>query len=68
MKKVIGDLTVYDVRGAAEMLDLSIETIRRHIRSGRLRARRFSRRYWITLEELQRAMLPEGTNDESLKR
>lgn len=55
-RKVIGDVTAYDVPGAAEALGLVEETVRTMIRDGRLPATKVGRKWWI-LEDNLKALL-----------
>ena len=53
VKKQIGDLTVYDVEGVAEALDLTPYKIREYIRQGRIKANKIGKRYWVTEDDLK---------------
>lgn len=46
---------------AAELLDVSVETIRRHIQAGKLPALRVGHQYRILLSELKRAYQQSST-------
>lgn len=48
------------IEEAARYLKLSIETVRRYVRTGKLKATRLERQYRINREELDR-LLAEGT-------
>jgi excisionase family DNA binding protein len=49
-----------DIREAGRLLSLSPRTIRRHIRSGRIKAVRFGRRVLVPMEELIRTLTDAG--------
>lgn len=63
MRKQIGNKVFYDTAGAAEVLDVVVDTVRRLIRDGTIRATRFSGKYWITEEELQRLYSPSDERE-----
>ena len=42
----------YRIKHLAKLLDLSVETIRRYVRSGKISSYRFSKEYFITESQL----------------
>ena len=42
----------YRIKHLAKLLDLSVETIRRYVRSGKMASYRFSKEYFITESQL----------------
>lgn len=53
MPRTVGNLVVYDLPEVAEMLRLHLDTLRRYIREGRLRAAKAGKTYLVTEENLQ---------------
>ena len=53
MPRTVGSLVVYDLPEVAEMLRLHLDTLRRYIREGRLRAAKAGKTYLVTDENLQ---------------
>jgi excisionase family DNA binding protein len=62
MKRVIGELVVYDVAEVASVLDMQEETIREYIRFGKLRANKVGRKYWIDEADLQSFVRGESSH------
>ena len=58
----------YSTEEVSKMLGLHVNTIRRHVKDGRLKAYRFGRQWRFTEEDLKHYMKPEsgekGTNNE----
>lgn len=50
--------TIYTVEQVAETLSVSPKTVRNQIASGKLKAHRFGRRYYIKAADLERALKP----------
>src|ERR1044072_7433038 len=44
---------LYTIERVAELLNLHVKTVRGYVRSGRLKAKRIGKQYWITREDLQ---------------
>lgn len=53
MPRNVGTLMVYELPEVAEMLRLHLDTLRRYIREGRLRAAKVGKTYLVTEENLQ---------------
>jgi len=58
MPEQIGDLTIYSVAELAQRLKVSNQTIRRYIKTGRLKSKKVGQKYIIT-EEAVIALLTE---------
>jgi excisionase family DNA binding protein len=43
----------YRIKHVAKMLNMNVETIRRHVRSGKLKSYHFTKEYFITESQLQ---------------
>jgi excisionase family DNA binding protein len=53
MPKQVGDITLYSLPELAEKLDVHVVTLRRHIKSGKLKATRIGTTYHVTEEALR---------------
>jgi len=69
--KQIGDIKFYDVQEIAKIFDMTPQTIRRFFREGRIKARKFGTRWYVTEEAIREYLLgydnvpkKEGTNKE----
>lgn len=62
MPKKIKNVTLYDVKEVAQVLNSHENTIRNRINEGEIKAIKFKSResYWIELEELERLVLSEN--------
>jgi len=49
----IGDLKVYTMNEACNLLNLGYETLRQYIKSGKIKARKLGVKYMITEQALQ---------------
>ena len=50
----IEDKTLYDLPELSEKMGVGIETVRMYARSGKVRAVKVGRKYWVDSEELKR--------------
>ena len=69
--KQIGDIKLYDVQEIAKAFDMTPQSIRRVLREGRIKARKFGTRWYVTEEAMREYLLgydneprKEGTNKE----
>ena len=60
--KQIGDIKFYDVQEIAKAFDMTPQSIRRFLREGRIKARKFGTRWYVT-EEAIRDYLTGADND-----
>ena len=67
----IGNIKAYDVQEIAKMFDMTPQSIRRFLREGRIKARKFGTRWYVTEEAMREYLLghdnepkKEGTNKE----
>ena len=45
---ITGEIVVYDLKDIQGILKLSIRTLRKHIKKGKLRAKKIGRAYYVT--------------------
>lgn len=55
----LGDIKAYTVQEAAVILDVSAQTIRAYIKSGRVKSSKVGRRYMIEETELEKVIKGE---------
>lgn len=55
--KQIGDIKFYDVQEIAKIFDMTPQTIRRFFREGRIKARKFGTRWYVTEEAMREYLL-----------
>ena len=53
----IGDIKAYDVQEIAKMFDMTPQSIRRFLREGRIKARKFGTRWYATEEAIREYLL-----------
>ncbi len=51
--KQIGDIKFYDVQEIAKAFDMTPQSIRRFLREGRIKARKFGTRWYVTEEAIR---------------
>jgi phage antirepressor YoqD-like protein len=69
--KQIGDIRFYDVQEIAKAFDMTPQSIRKFLREGRIKARKFGTRWYVTEEAMREYLLgydnepkKEGANKE----
>lgn len=55
--EVIAGIKLYDIPEVANILSLSIGTVRNYIKDGRLKSRKIGGRHMITFEDIQKFIL-----------
>ena len=63
MPKVIGDLTLYDLKELSEKLDMNIQSLRDYVKTGKIKATKFGTKYYVT-EEALKEYFNRGLEDE----
>ncbi len=53
----IGDIKAYDVQEIAKLFDMTPQSIRRFLREGRIKARKFGTRWYVTEEAMREYLL-----------
>ena len=53
----IGDIKAYDVHEIAKLFDMTPQSIRRFLREGRIKARKFGTRWYATEEAIREYLL-----------
>jgi len=53
VKLFSGELELFKVEDIAKELDVNMETIRRYIRQGKLKAQKIGRRYYVSKDNLK---------------
>ena len=48
MPKTIGTLTLYDLKELSEQLDLTLVTLRRYLREGRIRGQKLGQTWYVS--------------------
>lgn len=59
------EVTVYDVNECAELLKVNPQTIRRYIKSGKLRGQKVGAKQYVTAETIKELLKGGGNNGES---
>ncbi len=59
----IDDVKAYNVQEAAELLDVSAQTIRSYIKQGKLKAQRAGNKYVVTEETLKTFIKGDSVNN-----
>ena len=52
MPKKIGDITLYSVKDLSEILEIQETTIRKYLRTSKLRGRKLAKRWYVSEESL----------------
>lgn len=52
--KRMGDTTVWDLDEVATHMEVTVNTVRQYVREGKLPARKFGKKYWVTADDLGR--------------
>lgn len=63
--KQIGDIKFYDVQEIAKIFDMTPQSIRRFFKEGRIKARKFGTRWYVTEEAMREYLL--GYDNEQKK-
>lgn len=61
----IEEVTVYDVEECAELLKVNPQTIRRYIKSGKLKGQKVGGRLYVTADTIKALLKGGGDNGES---
>ncbi|MGL4546582.1 helix-turn-helix domain-containing protein [Eubacterium aggregans] len=62
--KQIGDIKFYDVQEIAKIFDMTPQIIRKFFKEGRIKARKFGTRWYVTEEAMREYLL--GVEGESI--
>ncbi len=54
MRKTLGKVEVWDLAEVAGEMEVNVETVREYVRAGKLPARKFGIKYWVTVDDLSR--------------
>ena len=63
--KQIGDIKFYDVQEIAKIFDMTPQSIRKFFKEGRIKARKFGTRWYVTEEAMREYLL--GYDNEQKK-
>ncbi len=61
--KQFGDIKFYDVQEIARIFDMTPQSIRKFFKTGRIKARKFGTRWYVTEEAMREFLLGEQTED-----
>ena len=65
--KQIGDIKFYDVQEIAKAFDMTPQSIRRFLREGRIKARKFGTRWYATEEAIREYLLGHDNDSKPSK-
>jgi len=61
--KQFGDIKFYDVQEIARIFDMTPQSIRKFFKTGRIKARKFGTRWYVTEEAMREFLLGEQAED-----
>lgn len=50
---VVGDMKIYSVEDVSKLLNLHIMTVRRYLKTGKIKAQKLGKRWYVTEEAIQ---------------
>lgn len=59
----VEELTVYDVEECSKMLNIHPNTVRRYVRSGKLKGQRVGGKWYVTADTLKEFIKGDAVND-----
>jgi hypothetical protein len=48
MPKIIGTIKIYDLKELSEMLDLTVQSLRTYINSGKIQGKKFGTKWYVS--------------------